>query len=117
MKYHSDHQKFDDMLRMILDCTEEETMRIEEYLQQGRKRGDLSYGIHYSSASLMTCYVNGLGDGDHIHFIDGGDGGYAVAAKQLKHQLLRDRRFMSVPSLRNIFDDPAQSRSEHGMMS
>ena len=24
---------------------------------------------------------------DHVHFIDGGDGGYARAAKQLKHKL------------------------------
>ena len=29
------------MLRMILDCSEEESLRIEEYLRQGRKRGDL----------------------------------------------------------------------------
>jgi hypothetical protein len=84
---------------MVLDCSEEESIRIEEYLRQGRSRGELSYGIHYSSASLMTCYVNGLGDGDHIHFIDGGDGGYAIAAKQLKQQLMRDRRFMSMPTL------------------
>jgi hypothetical protein len=25
-------------------------------------------------------------DGEHIHFIDGGDGGYAMAAKQMKAQ-------------------------------
>jgi Protein of unknown function (DUF3095) len=109
MKNHSDYQKFDDMLRMILDCSEEESMRVEEYLRQGRKRGDLSYGIHYSSASLMTCYVNGLEDGQHIHFIDGGDGGYAVAAKQLKQQLMRDRRFTSTPMLdfgnSRVFED------------
>ena len=54
----------------------------------------------------MTCYVNGLEDGQHIHFIDGGDGGYAVAAKQLKQQLMRDRRFLSTPTLnieRSVF--------------
>jgi hypothetical protein len=26
-------------------------------------------------------------DGQHIHFIDGGNGGYAMAAKELKRQL------------------------------
>jgi len=35
----------------------------------------------------MTCYFHGPEDGQHIHFIDGGDGGYAMAAKQLKAQL------------------------------
>jgi hypothetical protein len=34
----------------------------------------------------MTCYVNDLNPGNHIHFIDGGDGGYAMAAKKLKAQ-------------------------------
>jgi hypothetical protein len=35
----------------------------------------------------MTCYVQNLSDTAHIHFVDGGDGGYAMAAKQLKQQL------------------------------
>ena len=35
----------------------------------------------------MTCVVPSYKDGTHIHFIDGGDGGYAMAAKQLKAQL------------------------------
>lgn len=37
--------------------------------------------------SLMTCYVDDINDGGHIHFIDGADGGYAMAAKQLKRQI------------------------------
>ena len=35
----------------------------------------------------MTYYVANLEPSQHIHFIDGGDGGYAMAAKQLKTQL------------------------------
>ena len=34
----------------------------------------------------MTCAISAY-QGDHVHFIDGADGGYALAAKQLKGQL------------------------------
>jgi hypothetical protein len=36
----------------------------------------------------MTCYVRAYA-ADHVHFVDGADGGYALAAKQLKAQLRR----------------------------
>ena len=35
----------------------------------------------------MTCFVDSTQQGEHLHFIDGGDGGLAVAAKQLKSQI------------------------------
>lgn len=35
----------------------------------------------------MTCYVNNLDEGGHLHFIDGAGGGYTLAAQQLKNQL------------------------------
>ena len=35
----------------------------------------------------MTCFVKSTTQNQHIHFIDGGDGGYAAAAKQLKKQM------------------------------
>jgi len=34
----------------------------------------------------MTCFVEGLQPGQHVHFIDGSGGGYAMAAKRLKAQ-------------------------------
>ncbi len=49
--------------------------------------GELFYGVHLSDESLMTCYVQSVEAADHIHFIEGGDGGYAGASRQLKHQL------------------------------
>ena len=87
MREHSDHRKFDDMLRMILDCSNEQVEAIRAYLEAQRLEGKLCYGIHLSNVALMTCFVQDVQDGQHIHFIDGGDGGYAMASKQLKDQL------------------------------
>jgi hypothetical protein len=82
---NSDYQKFDDMLRMIRDCSLEQRRQLEEYLESRRKLGDVVYGVHVSSTALMTCLVFSVED--HVHFIDGSGGGYAMAARQLKMQL------------------------------
>ena len=91
MVSHSDYRKFDDALRMIIDCNSDQVTMVENYLREAHQRGDLCYGIHKSETSLMTCFVNSLKDGDHIHFIDAGNGGYAMAAKQLKAQQRANR--------------------------
>jgi hypothetical protein len=83
---HSDYRKFDDMLRMVLDCSKEQSMAIQRLCETLYNNGDIRYGIHYSEEAVMTCYVPTMKDGEHIHFIDGGDGGYAMAAKQMKAQ-------------------------------
>ena len=48
------------------------------------KKGWIAYGIHPSDSALMTCQFDAFADGKHMHFIDGGNGGYAMAAKGLK---------------------------------
>jgi hypothetical protein len=83
---NSDYRKFDDTLRMVLDVTAEELDAIVTLLEEKRKAGLLAFGIHASQAALMTCIVRKY-EGEHVHFIDGADGGYALAAKQLKAQL------------------------------
>jgi len=84
---HSDFRKFDGTLRMVLDVTSDEADTIESACQEARQQHGICYGIHRSEAALMTCYVPSMGSGGHLHFVDGGDGGYAMAAKQLKGQL------------------------------
>lgn len=84
---HSDFRKFDDLLRMIVDCSEEQVERIRGFLENLRLQGKVYFGLFESPTCLMTCFVESIQDGDHIHFIDGGDGGYAMAAKQLKSQM------------------------------
>lgn len=84
---HSDYRKFSDSLRMVVDCTERESKEIESILEAGFARNELWFGIHRAPAALMTCFVDTTEDGKHVHFIDGADGGYALAAQQLKMQI------------------------------
>lgn len=84
---HTDFRKFDNTLRMTLDCTPDQVASIRDFLEGQHRAGELCYGIFESDQALMTCFVEGLGDGEHFHFIDADDGGYAAAAVALKRQL------------------------------
>lgn len=85
MGENTDFQKFDDMIRMVRDCTLQQRGRLVAMLDDERANGQIAYGVHLSDAALMTCLVFQLDN--HIHFVDGSNGGYALAAKQLKEQL------------------------------
>lgn len=81
---NSDFRKFDDGLRMTLDCPPETAARIEALLAAAAARGAVVYGLHRQAAALMTCFVPSPTRSDHVHFIDGASGGYAMAARALK---------------------------------
>ncbi|MEM7428386.1 MAG: DUF3095 domain-containing protein [Pseudomonadota bacterium] len=83
---NSDFRKYDDGLRLTVDCSADLAERIEARLQAGLKEGVASFGIHRQDTALMTCLVPSAVSDDHMHFIDGGGGGYAQAAKMLKSQ-------------------------------
>ena len=83
----SDYHKFDEMLRMVLDLSPQQIEAIQALCEKMKSESKISYGIHLSDHALLTCVVPGFDDGEHVHFVDGGDGGYAMAAKQLKAQL------------------------------
>lgn len=86
---HSDYRKFDDTLRMVIDCSNQQRADLDALLEESHRRGEIFYGVHRTDHALMTCYLRGMSDGEHLHFVDGGDGGYAMAAKQLKGQQIR----------------------------
>jgi hypothetical protein len=83
----SDYKKLDDTLRMVLDCSAGQADKLEAILRKYHNQGSIAYGINRSRVALMTCIMEGLGQDEHVHFIDGGDGGYAMAAKGMKAQL------------------------------
>ena len=78
------------MLRMVLDCSPQHLEQIQKTLADYRQKHGICYDLFKSPAALMTCYTPAFADGQHVHFIDGADGGYAMAAKQLKAQLKED---------------------------
>ena len=85
---NTDFIKFDDTLRMVIDVSLEQKNSILKILEALQIRGEIYYGTHSSREALMTCFVQT--NRDHVHFVDGGSGGYALAAKQLKSQKLAE---------------------------
>ncbi|WP_315758742.1 MULTISPECIES: DUF3095 domain-containing protein [unclassified Bradyrhizobium] len=81
---NSDFRKYDDALRMILDCTDELAQELERRLGAAASRGIVRYGLHRQDAAMMTCFTPSAIRPDHVHFIDGARGGYASAATALK---------------------------------
>jgi hypothetical protein len=87
---NSDFRKFDEALRMVLDVSDEQLAAVEGELERMRAEGHVAYGLHRAPSALITCYLRSY-SGDHVHFVDGSDGGYALAARQLKAQLAEPR--------------------------
>ena len=83
---NSDFRKFDGMLRMVMDGSEAQAKELQNFLDVEHQKGNLAYGMHKSREALITCIVESVND-NHMHFVDGSDGGYAMAAKGLKLQL------------------------------
>jgi hypothetical protein len=81
---NSDFRKYDDGLRMILDCTGDLAQALEQRLATAASAGVIRYGLHRQDAAMMTCFTPSLDRKDHVHFIDGARGGYATAATALK---------------------------------
>jgi hypothetical protein len=81
---NSDFRKYDDGLRMILDCTPELEAALTQHLAKAASNGVVRYGLHRQDAAMMTCFVPSVMRADHVHFIDGARGGYASAATALK---------------------------------
>lgn len=76
--------KHDDTLAVVFDCPAARVEAVRAYLDGREAAGDLRYGLHVSDVALMTCLVGDAGAGRHVHFMDGGGGGYTMAAKRLK---------------------------------
>ena len=81
---NSDFRKFDDGLKMTIDVDADVLQRIEDRLKQAEEAGICNYGLHRQKSALMTCLVISPLQRDHVHFIDGAAGGYAMAAASLK---------------------------------
>ena len=81
---NSDFRKYDDGLRMVLDCTADLEQRLTERLAAAASAKIIRFGLHRQDAAMMTCFTPSALRSDHVHFIDGARGGYASAATALK---------------------------------
>jgi Protein of unknown function (DUF3095) len=89
LRANTDYRKYDDMLRMVLDVTETQANAIDSYLSQRFDAGDVVFGTHRAKSALMTCVVFSLKQSEHVHFVDGAEGGFAMAAVDLKRRQLQ----------------------------
>jgi hypothetical protein len=81
---NSDFRKYDDNLRMTLDCSPALADRIEQRLTQAEAAKVARFGLHRQPSAIMTCIVPSISESTHVHFVDGAAGGYALAARRLK---------------------------------
>lgn len=86
LRANTDFRKFDGLFRSVLDVSAAEADAIEAYLEAGYAERRLVYGVHRADRALMTCLVFNLERGEHVHFVDGANGGFALAAVGFKHR-------------------------------
>lgn len=82
----TDYKKFDDILRMVIAGNSDQRQQLTEYLETQYQKGKLVYGLHDSDRAIVTCLVFER-NGRQVHFVDGADGGYALAAKAMKKRM------------------------------
>lgn len=82
---NADTLTLDGRINTIISGTAAQRQRFISYLDAEESAGRLLYGHHVASESVMTCYIQ-TRERDHIHFVDGSDGGYTAAAGELKRK-------------------------------
>jgi Protein of unknown function (DUF3095) len=82
---NADFRKFDDGLRMTLDCSAAFADALETRLAAAEDFA--SWGAFRQRAAQLTCFVPSITERGHVHFVDGAGGGYTMAAKAMKARL------------------------------
>lgn len=80
---NADTLTIDGRINTIISGKSERRKQMIDYLRSQEEKGILTFGHHISKESIMTCYIENM-NSKHIHFVDGSDGGYTEAAKELK---------------------------------
>jgi len=82
----SDTLVLDGKINTVISGNEQQRLMLAKYLDELEVEGAILYGLYVSRNSTMSCYVRDLVN-EHIHFVDGSEGGYTQAAKILKAKL------------------------------
>jgi hypothetical protein len=86
---NTDFCKHDDTLCFVVDCPLEAIEPIRKYLDGCAAEQGVRCGMDVADTALMTCLVTSTAVSQHVHFVDGGGGGYTNAAKKLKAAIAR----------------------------
>ena len=84
----SDTLIIDGRINTVISGTSQQRALLEQALNEMERDGEIIYGLHVSKESVMSCYVRNMSD-NHIHFVDGAEGGYTKAAGIIKQKSLR----------------------------
>lgn len=84
---NADFRKMKGGISLVIDCSDEQAARIEDLLRHQLDLGRIYYGVHRTPHAIMTCVVPSATEHEHVHFIDGGEGGFWRAAEKLKQQV------------------------------
>lgn len=85
---NADILTIDGRINCIVSSSSDRRKRFIAYLDKQEQAGNLLFGHFVNTESIMTCYIESRND-KHIHFVDGADGGYTEAAKELKVKLAK----------------------------
>ena len=83
----SDTLVIDGRINTVISGTPEQRTLLQAALDAIEASGEILYGLHVSSESVISCYVRNLND-RHVHFVDGAEGGYTMAAAMLKRKII-----------------------------
>ncbi len=81
---NTDFCKHDETLCFVIDCPPEAIDVIRTYVERCAATESFQFGMDVAETALMTCLVTSSTNGLHVHFVDGGGGGYTNAAKRMK---------------------------------
>ena len=81
---NTDFCKHDETLCFVIDCPLGAIEPIREYVDRCASGTTIRFGMDVADTALMTCLVTSTANSLHVHFVDGGGGGYTNAAKKLK---------------------------------
>ena len=82
----TDTLKIDGSLKTIIAGTYSQRQKLLAKLETREKKGQILFGHHVSLSTTLTCYIHKRNQ-QYVNLIDGTDGGYVQAAKELKAKI------------------------------
>ncbi len=82
----SDTLVLDGKINTVISGTADQRNRLLAFLREMESNQEITYGWYASNESIVSCYVRERQD-QHIHFVDGAQGGYTRAAGMLKSKI------------------------------